>query len=83
MRASILPSVRNTETNFYGLSLSLQSKRPSVLKEFADAQDAFGQLLTQTVDPEKPVVEATAFDAAGQKAREASFKLWASSANPA
>ncbi len=74
-------TVLSEDVNFYGASASLQSNLPPVLKDYADAHDAFLQLLTQAADAGQPAVAPAVFAAAGQKARAASFKLWNASVN--
>jgi methyl-accepting chemotaxis protein len=66
----------NEDANFNGVSESLQSRLPPAVKEYTEANEALIALIQQCAGPDKTIVTAEAFGAAGNKAREASFKLW-------
>ena len=66
----------NEDPNFHGASATLQSRVPDALKEFADATSVFIGLTARIGETEKSGVSAKEYLAAGNTAREASFKLW-------
>ncbi|WP_395742885.1 ATP-binding protein [Prosthecobacter sp.] len=71
-----LQTALNEDANFYGHSATLQGRVPSALKEYADATEQFISLTNHLVGMEKMDVTASDYEAAGDKARAASFKLW-------
>jgi methyl-accepting chemotaxis protein len=68
----------NEDKNFYGVSSTLQATLPPATKNYADATADFIKL-TRQVAAAGGKVEVTADDyvAAGNRARDESFKLWA------
>lgn len=66
----------NEDSNFYGVSESLQKRIPAAAKEFSAAEAEFGALLTQLHESEKLTVDAKALAASAAKVQEASFRFW-------
>jgi PAS domain S-box-containing protein len=66
----------NENVNFYGGSTNFQARVPPVFKEYAAAADRFISLTTQLIDSKTIDLTAQDYLAAGNKARDASFKLW-------
>jgi len=66
----------NEDPNFYGTSATLQTRLPPLLKEYTTTAEAFVSLTTGLATSEKIGVTAEEYLKAGNKAREASFKLW-------
>lgn len=71
-----LQTALNEDANFYGSSTTLQSRVPPALKEYTDAAAQFVSLTNHLAGAEKMDVTAADYEAAGNKARAASFKLW-------
>ncbi|MEO6741781.1 MAG: PAS domain S-box protein [Chthoniobacteraceae bacterium] len=72
---SVRTSLRE-DPNFYGINQSLQTRVPPALEEYIVATKALIGMTKQFVDAEKPGITPEEYVAAGEKAREASFKLW-------
>ena len=66
----------NEDEHFYGRSATLHARVPSALRDYTAAAAVFNDLTTYLARSEKNEVTAAAYFAAGQKVREASFKLW-------
>jgi PAS domain S-box-containing protein len=75
IRSSVQTAL-NEDPNFRGTSPSLQRRVPQALKDYVSAAEAFIDLTTRMVSSEQGEVTEEKYHAAGQKAREASFKLW-------
>ncbi len=71
-----LRTALNEDAHFFGSSATLQTRVPPALKEYADAAEAFIDLTTRLVGSDTIDVTAEEYLAAGNKARDASFKLW-------
>jgi PAS domain S-box-containing protein len=71
-----LQTALNEDANFYGSSTTLQGRVPAALKEYSDAAEQFISLTNHLARAEKAEVTAAEYEAAGNKARTASFKLW-------
>jgi PAS domain S-box-containing protein len=66
----------NEDENFYGISPTLQARVPPLLKQYIEAAEAFIELTDRIVNEQKSGVTAQEYFAAGDEARQASFKLW-------
>ena len=66
----------HANVDFYGGSTNLQARVPPAFKEYSAAAGQFISLTTRLVDSEKIDMTAKDYLAAGNKARDASFKLW-------
>jgi len=66
----------NEDPNFYGISPTLQSRVPPLLKDYSAATEDFILLTKQIADSEAADVPMGRYLTAGRIAREASFKLW-------
>jgi methyl-accepting chemotaxis protein len=70
----------NEDKNFYGVSQTLQAALPPATKAYADATADFIKLTRQIAGGGKVTVTAEEYVAAGNRARDESFKLWTVSA---
>src|SRR5260221_4509516 len=66
----------NEDENFYGRSATLQSRVPPALKEYAIAAEAFISLNNRLFGSGRHGLTADDYVAAGNRACDASFKLW-------
>jgi len=66
----------NEDDNFYGRSESLQRNMAPALSEYEAATSAFIELIQKVADSEKMDCDPAVYVAAGNRAREVSFKLW-------
>jgi PAS domain S-box-containing protein len=73
--SSVQTSLRE-DSNFYGVSPSLQTRVPPALQEYTEAAEAFIRLTKRFVYLDKVDVTAEEYLAAGNKAITASFNLW-------
>ncbi len=75
----ITRDVRTTlavDRNARGVSESLQRNLPPAFQPFADATNHFAALINQATGTGTPAISAAEFSAAGDRARQLSFKLW-------
>jgi PAS domain S-box-containing protein len=73
---SSIQTALNEDPNFYGTSITLQARVPPALKEFSDASQLLINVTAKLAETDTPDVTAEQYIALGQKARDASFKLW-------
>lgn len=66
----------NEDSNFYGVSDTLQKRIPAAAKEFAAAEAEFGALLAQLHESEKTTLDIKTLTAAGAKAKATAFRFW-------
>jgi methyl-accepting chemotaxis protein len=66
----------NEDKNFYGVSPTLQADLPAATKAYADAAAHFVQLTRQLAAGGKTEVTPNEYAAAGDRARDESFRLW-------
>jgi len=71
-----LKTALNSNPDFYGGSANFHTRVPPAFKEYAAAAAQFINLTTRLVNSEKIDLTAKDYSAAGDKARDASFKLW-------
>jgi len=71
-----LQTALNEDANFYGVSPTLQENLPPALEEYTAAAEAVIALTSRLASEETVTVTAEEYRAAGQRARDASFKLW-------
>jgi len=75
VEGSVKTAVRE-DPNFYGVSPTLQEKVPPALDEYKAATEKFIRLTKRFVYLDKVDVTVEEYLEAGNKARDASFKLW-------
>jgi PAS domain S-box-containing protein len=67
----------NEDANFYGTNASLQSKVPSLLRDYTTAAAAFIEMTDRLIESTgKAPVTSEEFTRLGNAARDASFRLW-------
>jgi len=75
VRASISTALIE-DANCYGTSESLQRNMPRALDRYVADTEAFVQLIVHAAEPDAARVTPDEFEAAGNRARDASFSLW-------
>jgi len=76
MIAGDLDTVLNEDSNFYGISESLQKELPPAMKTYTDATEKFLGLMDQTALSTGTLPTVSEFVDAGLKVRESSFLAW-------
>jgi len=71
-----LETALNEDGNFYGPSETLQRRIPDLAASYGKAADAFNNLTSGLATTSSPTLEPTAYLAAGQAVRSASYALW-------
>ena len=71
-----LETVLNEDSNFYGVSETLQRNIPNLAANYAQAAEAFNKLTSGLAASSAVTMESAAYLVAGKQVRDASYALW-------